>query len=336
MQKIIGIGLVSVFAFMACSPRDIYVDSMKTRLEQGKLVEVTKAGERLESCPGDKPDWTDIRLTSSEYNKSVMNRLNTKSEDKNKQEIFTYGGGSYLCLRVGKAVNVTIKGDLSNRFSGRVVVDKISLVNVESLQKNAGKIFKVAAKDKATLSKFSYGLYQDAKRTLYPDDHGIMNIVHFHYLKGTSPDEKEIVQKAQFEEVAVGKMLSSCGDRKPWDSMVVPVSFQKAIFEQGLRSWPRRGSLNCLTVNPDLAVDIKTAPKPDAQSCGKIKVTGIVKIPFNLFDIKDLNLGQTPAETILTYLSLSTSSDEYVTVTDFEYVEGTGVACTETAPKKVN
>jgi len=313
----LAIWVTLAFAVTACQPSDQNVRTVRDRVLRGEAVEFTKPGYRQPGCGDRKADWSIMELKDQDEWKRVVLRKQGSIIDINRS----------LCYRVGSQVMLTPKGTKASRAGGRAVITKLTMIRLDRLQSQhmKGSYFNAASALNSYRSDFQF--------RLQPYHEGIVMIVDFDYVGGSSPYESKLREEEREEEntdtyeetKSEGEVIrnSKCG-KNPWLSIDVPVEFQTDLIAGNLKSWYRLGPDNCLKQGQ--AVAIKTHYKDEADvATGKVVKIKRFKTRFLLaerFLIPNFSFDR--LKTHIEAENARRSNEEYLTVVDLEISPSNG------------
>ncbi|MGE0528001.1 MAG: hypothetical protein AB7P49_13120, partial [Bdellovibrionales bacterium] len=108
---------VMALGLSACQPNDVHTQSVKERLDSGKVVEFTEPGYRRPSCSEWKPDWEELRIANEGERQRIVIRTQESA----------LNPGRHSCFRVGSAVILDPR-DGTRQEPGSVRITKLALV----------------------------------------------------------------------------------------------------------------------------------------------------------------------------------------------------------------
>ncbi len=256
-------------AMAACHPADVNVRSLKERLESGEIIEYTQPGSQRETCPKDRPVWSNIDLPKETREGLVLGKF-----------VSVLGAGKYVCYQVGNEVRLT-QGRSHRLVAGRAVVQRIALIKADNLQPKHLKGKAWAAED--TFNKEKALLIQ---RRLKPRDQGVIYILDLAYIGGSAADEKSLFEKEREREKSdgfqqtenEGDKLSKCD--RPWFNLNIAPDFKTDVLNGRLGTWFLLGERNCFAQGQE--ANLKLGAGSQAPLLTKVKVVKVkrVKLAF--------------------------------------------------------
>lgn len=291
----------------ACQPNDPSALSPKQRLDNGEIIEFTKAGFRHGGCKDSMPDWK-VRIADQEERYRVV--LGKQAS--------VINPGIYNCYRVGSRVNVDIYKNPQS--SGVVEVTKISWARIEAVTKSRmkGKYF-------ASSEQF-YNYIDGIKRRLEYNRDVYVSIVDFKYIKGSAVDEKTIIDEDKgseqddgyVETQKDGDSLSRC--KTDWTDILVNGQYHEPILKGYLSSWFQLGSRNCLKQGQTATIKEKLG---DSPVVGTIHIKKVKKFKVQALDprffVTDESFDYAGLKTFIDEAN-KYKNEEFMTVIDFEVV----------------
>lgn len=291
-----------------CKPSDQKVVSVRDQVMAGDYVEFKEMGYSL--C-GNGFAWDNMRFGSEEERMRVIVK---------KQQAFIQPGFR-ACYRVGDVINFEVinKGAFGG---GKIKITSVGLVLLDKLYgKNASKVSGSYFKSTDNLDAYKGTL----KSRMFPDMEGVVTVVNFVYIPGSSIDEalmkardKEMSETDGYKETEKdGDAIAGCSD---WQDFAINPEVLDAIKSGELRSWYNLGPRNCLKQGVEAGVRLdKNLSSPKVI---RVKVTKIKKFRVRFVDPKFFNLHGFSYDKLKEMITKEDAgkNSEFMTVTDFEYL----------------
>ncbi len=269
LKSILSLVFISLlFQLTSCSPRDVHVDTLKDRLDQGELVMITRKGERLPTCREERSDWQELRVHRSDYENFVVGRFKS-----------SMSRGYQNCHRVGQKIFINSQGIDVNGSLGLAEVTGMALVNINQISREKRFLAKGLA-DELNFTK----TVERLQMGMQPRHHGIVNVTFVKYVIGTSVLEAEykekLKQNSDIEAQLIsgkiitlesnGEKLATCSG-PTWSELRIHSSKYDKVVDGGVKTLLKGGLLNCHEVGQVIDINVKDKAGP----LGKVKVTSL-------------------------------------------------------------
>lgn len=292
--------LLAVLGLCACNPNDQHIKTVKERLDDGEIIEVT--GKMHSGC---KQSWSEIRTVTEEQKRVVVGK-----------QQFIVAPGFYQCYEKGSSIpfEVNRKTDPKN---GVIHVDRMFWARGDKLTKS-----KLTDRHFASTDEFNRYMANVKARSNYD---GYVHILHITYQRGSALQEKAWIEEDLLESLGDGfeetlndgDAVSRCNS--PWtDLRLGDASFHQAILSGKLGSWFQFGQRNCLKQGD--VIELKGGAAPNSPVIGRAKVKKIKRFRYIALDKKYFTLNNfefAELETVIRSM-WAARNDEWMTVTDIE------------------
>ncbi|MCB9025378.1 MAG: hypothetical protein H6625_03600 [Bdellovibrionaceae bacterium] len=249
--------VTSLIELVSCGPRDTHIKNLKERLHSGEMIKFNNLGDRLPTCFKDENDWQDLRLHENDYEAFVLHQLFGIMQN-----------GYKNCLRVGSRVFVSNNKIKASGSLGWAEITGVVLVSLDAIGKG---------KNKELLTKALGATYFDQRveslaKSAQVKDQGIVQIIQFKYIPGSSSLEAQIKAKQLvkdtlesqliegkiFSEKEEGKFLPSCIDASQiWKEMRVNESEYTLLIQGKIKTIIKSGLKNCHQVGQEIPINSK-------------------------------------------------------------------------------
>ena len=265
---------VILFVAAACAPRDVAVDGSNGVNNKGgkgsgntnggtntmaKIAFVVdKDGERAETCPGDKADYTSLVIPEGDQEGILNGTVKAVIEPGNRN-----------CFRIGATAQ--IKNDFaSNDVLVEVIVKQTEGIALSKLTKKHAEAFGMTVTDLKARGKALIDEVE-AQKKFRPE--GMVNITYFE-LPGAEEslgdDEKDDDKndEVKVEQNLQTLIFTKTGDRsttcskqsKTWTFISIPAEQDDNIKNGKVIGWMGAGKKNCFEIGSQIALQEKNGP----------------------------------------------------------------------------
>lgn len=317
---------ITVVLFVAaCAPRDVAVDGNNKGLggkgtggkgtgggtdTKAKIAFVVdEDGERAETCPDDKADYTSLVIPQEDQDGVLEGRVKAVIEPGNRN-----------CFRIGATAQ--IKADFSSDdVMAEVIVKKTEGIALTKLTKKHAEAFGMTVADLKARGKALIDEVE-AQKKFRPE--GMVNITYFE-LPGAedsaSQSENEVDQELQtLIFTKTGDRSTTCSKKsKSWTFISIPQEQDENIKNGKVFGWMAAGEKNCFEIGSQILLQEKNGPVR-----AQLKVLRVEIVPLKQLTVlhsSSMGLSYTEFyELVQTSLEKANGSKNVINMTFFEYI----------------
>lgn len=325
MMKLL-LPLTVVLFVVACAPRDVAVDGSNggfnnkggtggkgtggTNAKAKIAFVVDEEGERAETCPADKADYSSLVIPEGDQDGVLGGTVKAVIEPGNRN-----------CFRIGATAQ--LKMDFASEdILAEVIVKKTEGIALSKLGKKHAEAFGMTVADLKARGKALIDEVE-AQKKFRPE--GMVNITYFE-LPGAEQDSTE--NEVEVEQNLQTLIFTKMGDRsttcskksKSWTFISIPQEQDENIKSGKMIGWMAAGEKNCFEIGSQILLQEKNGPER-----AKLKVLRVEIVPLTqLTVIHSSSMGMSYAEfyeLVETSLEkLTNGPKNVINMTFFEYI----------------
>ncbi|MAE72719.1 MAG: hypothetical protein CL675_01400 [Bdellovibrionaceae bacterium] len=252
-------GASVALGLFACSPKDVAVQDLATRLGSGGVEEASTAGKMLETCNG-QDEKKQMSLSAAQIEQVVMNQMRSVIE-----------AGSSSCYEVGATVDVVQEGLETNNVVAKVSIEKVSLMTFSTLDNEEmtekyleGTYTLTAFKNETPVSQRTATgnatVYRDTRDRMREQvdqsgNHGLVSVIKFKYVNESHPEQAAILSRNRQGADDSRPTVQPPVEPQP----VQEVETVSIVAPSGLTGAPGQMFADCEVADPLIQVSVDSA-----------------------------------------------------------------------------